>query len=637
MKKTLFLAAAAMFTWTVQAQWTDLTMEGWNADRGDFAVADIDGDGDMDIIFSATNPDAAGVENGAIWINNGKGEFTVQEGERVIKMGRSGNIDFGDIDGDGDLDVIFVGWGNGASVDARGIALNDGNGNFTLADKEKYPMTNVEKATSCGFADFNCDGLLDYFVTANWTAIEGTDDTETWEIHNIIYFQNADGTFTENPNCFPTASAYKFNESGVTIIDFNNDGAPDLWFNTNDQTKSQDRGESERLNVLFINDGTGMFTEFNLGSGIGTAAATGLKFYKSNGTASWGDIDGDGYLDMLHNGDGWLGTGENDDQVWRLYKNGNGQNISMAFDFGMQQLGRQNSINNGGYIVDWDGDGVMDLITSGWSDGWGKTQRLDLWKGDSNNPMGGFTATTFGSGVPGFSEQGMRVADLDGDGKPDLLINGYSNTGEGRKVGWIRNTSSQAAEIPGAPQNLGIYQEDGFVELSWEVPAGWNGKPGVTYNLSLYNKTTGKWMYNPMSDENGKRKVAGRMGNVFANKAYYLYDLPAGEYEWTVQAINGQYMGGAFAEKQTFTVGTSAVNMVPDELQPAFSVLDKNLTVKAQNGTEYSLKVYNVSGALVKANVFIGSITVELPEIGIYIAEVVNAQGTPYRTKVIIR
>lgn len=637
MKKTLFLAAAAMFTWTVQAQWTDLTMEGWNADRGDFAVADIDGDGDMDIIFSATNPDAAGVENGAIWINNGKGEFTVQEGERVIKMGRSGNIDFGDIDGDGDLDVIFVGWGNGASVDARGIALNDGNGNFTLADKEKYPMTNVEKATSCGFADFNCDGLLDYFVTANWTVIEGTDDTETWEIHNIIYFQNADGTFTENPNCFPTASAYKFNESGVTIIDFNNDGAPDLWFNTNDQTKSQDRGESERLNVLFINDGTGMFTEFNLGSGIGTAAATGLKFYKSNGTASWGDIDGDGYLDMLHNGDGWLGTGENDDQVWRLYKNGNGQNISMAFDFGMQQLGRQNSINNGGYIVDWDGDGVMDLITSGWSDGWGKTQRLDLWKGDSNNPMGGFTATTFGSGVPGFSEQGMRVADLDGDGKPDLLINGYSNTGEGRKVGWIRNTSSQAAEIPGAPQNLGIYQEDGFVELSWEVPAGWNGKPGVTYNLSLYNKTTGKWMYNPMSDENGKRKVAGRMGNVFTNKAYYLYDLPAGEYEWTVQAINGQYMGGAFAEKQTFTVGTSAVNMVSDALQPTFSVLDKNLTVKAQNGTEYSLKVYNVSGALVKANVFTGSITVELPEIGIYIAEVVNAQGTPYRTKVIIR
>lgn len=636
MKKTLFLAAAAMFAWTVQAQWTDLTMEGWNPDRGDFAVADIDGDGDMDIIFSATNQDVAGVENGAIWINNGKGEFTVQEGERVIKMGRSGNIDFGDIDGDGDLDVIFVGWGNGSSVDTRGIALNDGNGHFTLADKEKYPITNVEKATSCGFADFNCDGLLDYFVTANWTAIDGMDDTETWETHNIIYFQNADGTFTENPNCFPSASAYKFNESGVSIVDFNNDGAPDLWFNTNDQTKSEANGESERLNVLFINDGTGMFTEFNLGSGIGTAAATGLKFYKSNGTASWGDIDGDGYLDMLHNGDGKLGTGENNDQVWRLYKNGNGQSISMAFDFGMQQLGRQNSINNGSYIVDWDGDGVMDLITSGWSDGWGSIQRLDLWKGDSDNPMGGFTATTFGSGVPGFSEQGMRIADLDGDGKPDLLINGYSNTGEGRKVGWIRNTSSKAAEIPGAPQNLGIYQEDGYVELSWEVPAGWNGKPGVTYNLSLYNKTTGKWMYNPMSDENGKRKVAGRMGNVFTNKVYYLYDLPAGEYEWTVQAINGQYMGGEFAEKQTFTVGTSALGSVNANLQPRFFVSDRNLTVKAQAG-DCNLKVYSISGALIKSLAFAGTITVELPEIGVYIAEVVNAQGIPYRSKVVIR
>lgn len=413
-------------------------------------------------------------------------------------------------------------------------------------------------------------------------------------------------------------------------------GAPDLWFNTNDQTKSEANGESERLNVLFINDGTGMFTEFNLGSGIGTAAATGLKFYKSNGTASWGDIDGDGYLDMLHNGDGKLGTGENNDQVWRLYKNGNGQSISMAFDFGMQQLGRQNSINNGSYIVDWDGDGVMDLITSGWSDGWGSIQRLDLWKGDSDNPMGGFTATTFGSGVPGFYEQGMRIADLDGDGKPDLLINGYSNTGEGRKVGWIRNTSSKAAEIPGAPQNLGIYQEDGYVELSWEVPAGWNGKPGVTYNLSLYNKTTGKWMYNPMSDENGKRKVAGRMGNVFTNKVYYLYDLPAGEYEWTVQAINGQYMGGEFAEKQTFTVGTSALGSVNANLQPRFFVSDRNLTVKAQAG-DCNLKVYSISGALIKSLAFAGTITVELPEIGVYIAEVVNAQGIPYRSKVVIR
>lgn len=639
MKRIYLLAAAAMLAWSAQAQWTDLTIEGWNSDRGDFAVADIDNDGDMDIIYSSNDPDKAGVENGVIWINDGKGNFTVQTEERIIKMGRAGNIDFGDIDGDGDLDVLFVGWGNGSSTDVRGIALNDGKGVFTLADKTAFPMTNVEKTTSCGFADFNCDGLLDYFVAANWTKI----DDETWEQNNIIYFQNPDGTFREDKTCFPTAAQYKFNESGVSIIDFNRDGAPDLWYNTNDQTKSQDRGESERFNVLFINNGEGRFTEFNLGSGIGTAEATGLKYYKSNGSATWGDIDGDGLLDLLHNGDGYLGTGENNDRMWRLYKN-NGTSISMVYDFptdggfnGLTEVGRQNSLNNGGYIVDWDGDGVMDLITAGWSETWGKTQRLDLWKGSASNPMAGFASTTFGTGVPGFSEQGLRIADLDGDGKPDLLVNGYSNTGEGRKVGWIKNTSAQAGEIPAAPQNATAAYDaaENFVSFTWAAPAGWEGKPGVTYNLSLYNKTTGKWLYNPMSNENGKRKVGGRMGNVWTNTEYYLFDLPAGEYEWQVQAINGQFMGGAFTAKQTFTVGASGVEIV-NNYNPAVYINDNILTIQGTDAAQ-TVNVYSISGALLNTAAFNDNIDLQLPQAGIYMVEVRAADGGQYITKVVVK
>ncbi len=639
MKRLYLLAAAALFAWAAQAQWTDLTIEGWNSDRGDFGVADIDNDGDLDIIYSSNDPDKAGVENGVIWINDGKGNFTVQTAERIIKMGRAGNIDFGDIDGDGDLDVLFCGWGNGSSTDVRGIALNDGNGVFTLADKAQYPMTDVVKTTSCGFADFNCDGLLDYFVTANWNWID--EEAGTWEQNNIIYFQNPDGTFREDKTCFPTAAQYRFNESGVTIIDFNRDGAPDLWFNTNDQTKKADNGESERFNVLFLNDGEGRFSEFNLGSGIGTSEATGLKYYKSNGSATWGDVDGDGYLDLLHNGDGYLGTGENNDRYWRLYKNNAGSSISAAFEFptdgGFTEVGRQNSINNGGCIVDWDGDGVMDLITAGWSEVWGKTQRLDLWKGNAQNPMNGFASTTFGTGVPGFSEQGLRIADLDGDGKPDLLANGFSNTGEGRKVGWIKNTSASKAELPGAPQNATAtyYSDDAFLEISWSAPAGWENKPGVTYNLSLYNKTTGKWMYNPMSDENGKRKVGGRMGNVWTNTEYYLYDLPNGEYEWQVQAINGQYMGGAFTAKQTFSVGVSGVEVV-NNYNPAVYVNGFALTVKGEKALQ-TLNVYNLSGALVNTVSFNGSVNLDMPQAGVYMVEVLNAEGARFHTKVVVK
>lgn len=534
------LGLVAVQAW---GQWTELTgMDIRNVDRGNFAVADIDGDGDMDIIFSGINPDVSGEENGAVWINDGQGRFTEQTGERVVKMGRSGNIDFGDINGDGHLDILFGGWG--IAVADRGIALGDGEGHFTLADKAQYPMTDMEKLTSCGFADFNRDGLLDYYAFAD-IGREGTAGA-------IIYFQQADGSFQANATCIPH-SQYMLNEPCAEVIDFNRDGAPDIWIDAGDESKScEELQESMRVSLLFLNNGDGTFREVN-------PLGMGLLYAKCNGSTTWADVDGDGYLDLLHNGDGYLCTGEDNDQVWRLYRNVNGTGLQVGFDFDMQDVGRQSSLHNGGYIVDWDGDGTLDLVTAGWSTSL-NNQRLDWWKGDANNRMGAFTMQSFGEGVPGFSEQGLRIADLDGDGKPDLLACGYTNIGNGgeagRAVGWVRNTSASRAAVPGAPKAVFAENAGGVIKFTWQAPAGFEGVPGITYNLSLRNITTGKWFYHPLADlSTGKRTVAGRMGNVFTNTEYRLSNLPVGIYEWQVQAINGQYMGGAFSEPQTFMAG----------------------------------------------------------------------------------
>lgn len=198
--------------------------------------------------------------------------------------------------------------------------------------------------------------------------------------------------------------------------------------------------------------------------------------------------------------------------------------------------------------MDWDGDGTLDLITAGWSEELGQTQRLDWWKGDANNRMGAFTMQSFGEGVLGFSEQGLRIADLDGDGKPDLLACGYTNIGNGgeagRAVGWVRNTSATQAAVPGAPRSTLVENTNGAIKLTWQAPAGFEGVPGITYNLSLRNITTGKWFYHSLADlSTGKRTVAGRMGNVFTNTEYRL-TLPVGIYEWQVQAINGNTWAG---------------------------------------------------------------------------------------------
>ena len=632
--KRIYLFATAMLAWGgLNAQYTDFPeTEAINVDRGDFAVADIDGDGDMDVLFSG----AVAGGYSTIWVNDGNANFTVGTGTNDVQLGRSGNIEYGDINGDGHLDVIFAGWSDGAS---RGIALGDGTGNFVLADKAQYPMIEshtynvngkdtvvaVSKTTSCGFADFNTDGLLDYYVFAdNTNDLSGEDGA--WVNNNYIYYQQQDGSFVENSTAIQ-GSAYRFFESGATLIDFNKDGAPDIWLNTNDNTKScAERNEAQRLCLLLMNDGFGNLVPYNLNPGI--------VYYKSDGTASWGDVDGDGYLDLLLNGNGWLCTGEDDDQAWDLYKNVNGTGVEVAFEFDAINTGRQQSVNNGSYMVDWDGDGVMDLITCGWENDDNIT-KLRLWKGDANNRMNSFTPQTFGEDVPGFSEQGLRIADLDGDGKPDLLTNGWSSLGR-RATGWVKNESASAATVPGAPLTPNASVQGSDVQLTWAAPEGFNGAAGLTYNLSLYNKTTGKWMYNPMANEDGKRIVAGRMGNVFTNTEYWLFGLPAGEYEWKVQAINGQYMGGAFTAAATFTIGASGVESVSG-YNPGVFVNDNTLSIVGMQGEAQTVNVYSISGALLNTAAFNDNIDLQLPQAGIYMVEVRAADGGQYITKVVVK
>ncbi|MDR2804285.1 MAG: FG-GAP-like repeat-containing protein, partial [Dysgonamonadaceae bacterium] len=562
MKRLFTLVVFALALTSLQAQFIDFGIS-YDIQKGDFAVADIDNDGDLDVVFSGENN--GGAERGAILINDGAGNYTVQTGNRAIKIGKSGNIQFGDIDGDGDLDIIFAGWGvSNITPRSVGIALNDGHGVYTLAEEAKYPYNKAATVTSCGFADFNLDGLLDYYFFAN-----GQENC-------IIYFQQADGTFQASNQSF---ASYKFVEPEVTVVDFDKDHYPDIFITAFDDVAAT------RFSALFKNDGFGVFTQY-----------AGVNIYrkKANGTASWGDFNGDGYLDLLLNGDGYLGSGEDNDGIIRIYKNENGASTSVAQTY---EWYRQNGIGNGSAIVDWDNDGKLDFFIGGWN---GTKQQTALYV-CNNNATFAFTKSPLSdSYFPGVSEQGYRVADLNGDNKVDLLICGYSGgTGDfnRRIAGYVVNQSAQASTPPAAPTNLNAHVDTGdgvMITFSWNAPASESGKYGTTYNLSLKNRTTGKWFYHPMAvvggDKNGWRQVGGRMGNVFTNTSYELYDLPEGIYEWTVQAINGAYLGGAFAETQTFQVGNVGIPSIYN-YKPEVYTLGKKLVVKGSAGDVQSLKI----------------------------------------------
>jgi hypothetical protein len=583
--------------------------------HGDFAVGDIDNDGDLDIIFSGETSNDPCLEKGGILINDGSGKYTQQLGNRAIKMGRAGNIQFGDIDGDGDLDIIFGGWAaTNISPRDRGIALNNGDGIYTLADDDKFPISMDNNMTSCGFVDFNLDGLLDYYFFA----------VKSYR----IYTQKTDGTFQETTEATEAIARYYLIYPEVTVMDFDNDRYPDIFITAFDSTTLT------RFSSLFKNNGFGVFKEF-----------AGVNIYrkKANGSSSWGDFNGDGYLDLLLNGDGFMNSGENNDGVVRVYKNESGLSTSVACECSHY---RQIGVGNGSAIVDWDNDGDLDYIVGGWND---ETKKQEIALYVCNTPSRfGFTKNTemTDNYFPGISEQGFRIADINGDNKVDLLVCGFSNgtlSFNRRISGYIINPSSKASVLPGVPTNLKVdvkENNDVTVLFSWDAPQSEANNYGTTYNLSLRNKTTGQWLYNPMAvvggEKNGWRKIAGRMGNTYANKSWELYNLPQGIYEWTVQAINGAYLGGPFAQVQEFTVGnpTSAPDR-QQRLNPNIYAADGKLFVKMNDSAQdIALRVIDVEGHTVIEQTINSDFEQPVPK-GFYVVELKTA-GQAYQTKVIV-
>lgn len=141
---------------------------------------------------------------------------------------RTASIASGDIDGDGDNDILVA---NGRHWPGQNrIFINDGRGIFTV---EKDLGSNRETTYATELADLDNDGDLDIAV--------GNDMAP-----NAIFLNDGQGNFTPNGSFGETYSPTR----NLTLADLNRDGAIDILI-TN-------RG---RTNEICLNDGTGNFQE----------------------------------------------------------------------------------------------------------------------------------------------------------------------------------------------------------------------------------------------------------------------------------------------------------------------------------------------------------------------------------------
>ncbi|MHC4946352.1 MAG: FG-GAP repeat domain-containing protein, partial [Planctomycetota bacterium] len=125
-------------------------------------LGDADNDGDLDCIFGCS--DISGIQGvrNELWINDGTGKFT-KSTKANFKRDLTWSVKFGDMDGDGDLDIVE---GNYPNIEIRKgmnrVWWNKGDGDFKDSGKELGNYWTL----SIGLGDVDRDGDLD-IVTGN--------------------------------------------------------------------------------------------------------------------------------------------------------------------------------------------------------------------------------------------------------------------------------------------------------------------------------------------------------------------------------------------------------------------------------------------------------------------------------------
>jgi hypothetical protein len=276
----------------------------------DTSVADIDGDGDLDIVV------AYSLSQMLVWFENtdGLGNFGAQ---RVITTDVYGfnSIEASDFDGDGDLDVISTTYQK-----VEWFENVDGLGNFG-------PPNNIfteDYTRKVKSVDIDGDGDMDALVSYNYP-VDG----------KITWYENTDGLGTFGPQqiVFTNILVIK----SIFASDLDGDGDLDIL------------SASRNDNIIAWYENTD-----GLGSFGGQQIISDTALYAFSVHAA--DIDNDGDQDIF--------TARGDDYIsW--YENTNGQG-----DFGSEQIISENADGAAAvFAADINGDGFVDAISaSSWDD-----------------------------------------------------------------------------------------------------------------------------------------------------------------------------------------------------------------------------------------------------------------------------
>lgn len=413
-----------------------------------FAMGDLDNDGDLDLIAGNNHrPNNIEGASNKVYLNDGLGNFTLHESSTEMDLTIS--IALGDIDDDGDLDYVS------GCEDKVVVYQNNGSANFKLTQT----IGNLNKVNSIALGDIDNDNHLDFIA-----GLEG---------NNRVYKNDGNGYFSQ----FQAFLVYD-RTIDLRLLDVDGDDDLDV-FAGNYRTEIQNGTNNsyyDYTNYAYKNDGSGQFTLYqNITEKDATFAV------------AYGDLDNDGDYDIIS------GTTAVHTYPNRIYDN-----------------------NDSGYFT------IIQNSTE-----YDYTYGLDIGDIDSDADLDYIAGTHAG---PTLKEPNR------------IYINNESDTNPNNP--------------PTVPSSLNANIVNRGVNLSWnsgsdiETPTN-----SLTYNVRVGKISGGNDIFSGV--------IKSGPGNVGHLKSKLLKKLKSGTYYWSVQTIDSGFMRSDWSDEETFLVTNH-----PPEIQP---------------------------------------------------------------------
>ncbi len=411
------------------------------------------GAGTADIIKGGKKEIVLAAEGGIFCVEipgepvGGKWDF-----KKIAEVHSDEGIGFGDIDGDGDIDIAY-GDSKEAGEKAELLMWAENPGTIDNIWKEYQVSEEVDIVDRVEIADFNGDGKPDIALAEE--RYPGTNPNS-----NLRVFLAGNDPKADEWEHRILVTQYSMNNLDAKDID--NDGDIDLVIN-------EHKGTDHKTEV-YLNDGKANFTVQLVGEG--QEMHLGARCY---------DLDNDGDFDII-------GTGWDAFQKLHLFRND-----AVKQEFKWKHLSSTNGdieVPNSGdqqtasLVMDMDGDGVNEFFITERTqapavvaykksdDGWQKFIIED---------------------EPLHIEAGSTSHDIDSDGDPDIVFGGDYKQNQvwwwenpypdhDPKKGWERHIIKNSGKVKHHDQLFGDYDGDGQKELAF-----WNQKDGKLFLAEIPN------------------------------------------------------------------------------------------------------------------------------------------------------